>query len=132
MITTTSALSACYGGTSYFVGAISSASPSTFSLGAYGTPGIFNATYSITTAYLDPDGAYWYRYQGYSFGFAGSSSVNLNSCDYGQGAGDCASRLCWHLDNNDGGYRAGCTTGLNSDSTWTKVIYKYSGNKLFY
>ena len=125
--TTTSALSACYGGSSYFVGAIPSSSPTTFSLGAYGTAGIFTATYSTTTAILDPDGVYWYDYSGKSFGFAGSSTIYLSSCDYGQGANDCSSRLCWHLDQNVGGYRAGCATGLNSDSTWTKVIYRYNG-----
>jgi len=62
--TTTTALSACYGGTSYFVGAISPSSPSTFRLGAFGTPRIFTATYSTTTAYLDPAGVHWYDYSG--------------------------------------------------------------------
>ena len=124
--TTTSALSACYGGSSYFVGAIPSSSPTTFSLGAYGTAGIFTATYSTSTAILDPSGVYWYAYSGRGFGFAGSSTINLDSCDYGQEADDCSSRLCWHLDQAGlGGYRAGCTTGLNADSTWTKVIYRY-------
>ena len=127
--TTTSDLtSSCYGGISYFVGAISSASPTTFSVGAYGTAGIFNATHSTMTATLDADGVYWYFYSGKSFGFAGSSSIRLDLCDYGQGPEDCASRLCWHLDQNVGGYRAGCTTGLIFDSTWTKVVYIYYGS----
>ena len=90
------------------------------------TSNVFKNTNEQTKAVLDAGGAYWYRYPGWSFGFAPSSTVNLNSCDYNNP--DCASRMCWHLDQYVGGYRAGCTVGLNSDSTWTKVIY--SGKNL--
>ena len=94
-----------------------------FAIGAFGSPQVFTATYSTTTAYYDPGGAYWYRYPSYKFGFVDFSSVNLNSCDYGQGSNDCVSRLCWHLDGYGGGSRAGCTTDLYYQ-TWRKVIYK--------
>eukprot|EP00731_Ephydatia_muelleri_P016469 Em0009g893a len=122
--TTTRDLAACSDTQIVFVGAKSSNSSTVFAIGAFGSPYVFTATYSTTTAYYDPGGAYWYRYPSYSFGFADFSSVNLNSCDIGQGSNDCVSRFCWHLDGNVGGYRAGCTTGLNVSPTWRKVIYK--------
>ena len=121
--TTTRDLAACNDTQIVFVGAKSSYSSTVFAIGAFGSPYVLTATYSITTAYYDPGGAYWYHYPSYSFGFADFSSVNLNTCDVG-GSNDCVSRLCWHLDQNTGGYRAGCSTFLNGDPTWRKVIYK--------
>ena len=118
--TTARDLAACNDSQIVFVGAKSSNSSTVFAMGAFGLSYVFRATYSRTTAYYDPGGAYWYRYPSYSFGFADSSSVNLNTCDIGQGSNDCASRLCWYLDQNIGGFRAGCT----SNATWRKVIYK--------
>ena len=121
--TTSSDLNACNGSQFVFVGAKNSISTTTFAVGAFGLSNIFAVTNSTTTAYYDPGrGAYWYRYPSYSFGFASSSSVTLTVCD--TGSTDCASRLCWHLDINNGGWRAGCTTGLNGDPTWRKVMYK--------
>ena len=122
--TTTRDLAACNDTQIVFVGAKSSYLSTVLAIGAFGSPYIFTATYSKTTAYYDPGGAYWYRYPSYSFGLADFSSVNLNTCDYDQSSNDCVSRLCWHLDQNSGGYRTGCTTGLNGDPTWRKVIYK--------
>ncbi|KAL5505796.1 hypothetical protein EMCRGX_G007301 [Ephydatia muelleri] len=125
--TTSADLANCMGSSLVFVGAKSSAGSNTFALGAFGvSSNILKTTSSATQAYIDDGGAYWYRYPGRSFGFASSSSVNLNSCDYN--IPDCSHRLCFHLDQNVGGYRAGCTVGLNGDSTWRKVIYK--GNYL--
>ena len=125
--TTSSDLASCYGcsGNLYFVGAISSTNPANIAVGAFGTSKIFTATYSTLSAYYDSLGAYWYDYPGKSFGFADNSSVFLTSCDNVDSG--CASRLCWHLDQNAGGYRAGCTMGLNFDNTWTKIIYVYNG-----
>ena len=117
-------LDACSGSPVVFVGAKGSNLTTKFTIGAFGTSNIFTQTSSNRTAYLDPGGAYWYRFPNHSFGFASSSSVNLSACDYGQGPDDCASRLCWHLDENIGGYRAGCMIGLNNNSTWRKAIYK--------
>eukprot|EP00731_Ephydatia_muelleri_P005029 Em0002g1205a len=125
--TSCASLTECAGSEYVFVGAKTSKGASSFAIGAFGvTSNVFKNTYEQTKAVLDAGGAYWYRYPGWSFGFASSSTVNLNSCDYNNP--DCASRMCWHLDQNVGGYRAGCTVGLNSDSTWTKVIY--SGKNL--
>ncbi|KAL5464049.1 hypothetical protein EMCRGX_G033006 [Ephydatia muelleri] len=122
--TTTYSLDACNETQIVFVGAKSSTSSTVFAIGAFGSPYVFTARYSTATAYYDIGDAYWYRYPFYSFGFTNSSSINLNTCDYGQYINDCGSRLCWHLDQNAGGYRAGCTVDLNSDTTWRKVIYK--------
>ena len=126
--TTISDLAACNDTQIVFVGAKSSNSSTVFAIGAFGSSNVFTATYSTTTAYYDPGGAYWYRYPPYSFGFANSPSVSLSTCDVVQVSNDCASRLCWHLDQSVGGYRAGCTTGLNGDPTWRKVIYKGNNN----
>ena len=106
-----------------FVGAKNSSNATQFNIGAFGkTSNVFNQTDTSTTAVSGPGGAYWYNNPQLSFGFAASSVVNLFSCDYGQGPGDCESRLCWHLNNNGGGFRAGCTIFLD-DPTWRKVIY---------
>ncbi|KAL5505793.1 hypothetical protein EMCRGX_G007297 [Ephydatia muelleri] len=122
--TSSADLNACAGSEFVFVGAKSSSNANVFSIGAFGASvNVFKNTYSTSQAYYDAvGGAYWYRYPGWSFGFASSTSVNLNSCDYNNP--DCSHRLCFHLDQNSGGYRAGCTVGLNGDSTWRKVIYK--------
>ena len=42
---------------------------------------------------------------------------------WGVGPGATCSRLSWHLDLGAGGYRAGCVTGLNGDTTWYKYIF---------
>ena len=110
----------CYGSQLVFVGAKKSNSSIMFEIGAFGSPKVLNSTNSTSTAYYDLGGAYWYRYPSYSFGFASSSSITLNTCDVGQGNDDCAHRLCWYL-GGGGGYRAGCVT---NDQTWRKVIYK--------
>lgn len=126
--TTTSAdIAACAGGVSYFVGAMSSSMSTEFALGAYGSGDVFSPTYSTSEAYSYGDpGVHWYNHPQYGFGFASSSKVNLNTCDYGNYK-DCGSRLCWHLDQNIGGYRAGCVTDLNSDWAWRKVVYRLAG-----
>lgn len=77
---------------------------------------------STSTAIFE-NGAYWYNIPPESIGFADSSVVQLSSADVAATDGDtCALRLSWHLDNPNGGWRAGCTTGLNDDSGWQKVI----------
>jgi hypothetical protein len=73
------------------------------------------------------NGAYWYNCAGKSFGFAPTSSVSLGSAD--TASDQCASRLSWHMDGSSGGYRAGCTTDLNSASSYYKQIYILSGCK---
>jgi hypothetical protein len=71
------------------------------------------------------NGAYWYNCDRNSFGFAGSSSISLSSADTAHD--QCAYRLSWHVDQNVGGYRAGCTIGLNDDSKYYKQIYILTG-----
>ena len=128
--TTANNLAMCAkGGVSFFVGAMSKSSISYFTLGSFGTPGIFKLTNLTTTAYLDYDGSYWYYYiqpsGENSFGFSSSSVISLASCDtitqtY------CSSRLCWNVNPNAGGYRAGCNLALSTNAYWRKVILKKS------
>jgi hypothetical protein len=73
------------------------------------------------------NGAYWYNCIGKSFGYAASPSIILNSADTSSDL--CAYRLSWHVDQNVGGYRAGCTTGLNDNQRYYKQIYILSGDK---
>ena len=123
--TTTDDLIPC-SGNSVFVGAKSTVNAPTFEIGAFGkSTNVFSITSAQNIAYYDSaGGAYWYRLPSNSFGFAGTSTVNLNSCDFGQDNTDCISRLCWHLDQaNLGGFRAGCVTGLTFNSNWRKVMY---------
>ena len=130
--TTSMDLSNCSDSQVVFVGA--KQSNVTINIGAFGSFNIFSDTVSRTTAYYDPGGAYWYRYPSSGFGFASSSSVQLYDlgCDYSGGSNDCASRLCWNLDFPYGGYRAGCSTGLEADTMWRKVIYKGSTTSCLY
>ncbi|CAF1264729.1 unnamed protein product [Adineta ricciae] len=68
------------------------------------------------------NGVGWYYSDSYSWGFVnGSDAVERNSCD--TGSTNDAYRLCWHTDGGSGGYRCGTTTGLNSDTTWERIIY---------
>ena len=73
------------------------------------------------------NGAYWYNCAGKSFGFAPTSSISLSSAD--TNSDQCASRLSWHMDGSSGGYRSGCTTDLNSASSYYKQIYILPGCK---
>ena len=67
------------------------------------------------------NGVYWYFTYGKSFGFLGDTNLQQNSADIGTTNPD--SRLSWHLDLIDGGWRAGANTGLNNDAVWQKVIW---------
>ncbi len=81
-------------------------------------------TSSTSTAAGPKNGAYWYYFPGKSFGFASLPAVDLNTADTTASASSgCEYRLSWHLENYYGGYRAGCTLNLNTDTTWRKIIY---------
>ena len=83
-------------------------------------------TYLTSTAYYS-NGAYWYFYEGQSFGFSPESYIDLNSADIADLAAcddnNGALRLSWHIDQSIGGYRAGCSAQLNNDEIWTKKIF---------
>eukprot|EP01041_Mallomonas_annulata_P005303 gene5303-10610_t len=116
--TTSASLSNC-NGSWLFVGARQESINTSVSLGAFITPDIFNSTGSTSLAFPF-NGAYWYYYPTYSFGFSPSQTINLRRADIL--TSDCNLRLSWHLDLSYGGYRAGCNTDLYSTS-WRKVIY---------
>jgi hypothetical protein len=76
------------------VGASSVSSENILILAATGlTSKILTNTSSTSTAYLE-NGAYWYRYSGRSFGFAGNQSVHLNSVDVN--SSNPTERLSWY------------------------------------
>lgn len=76
---------------------------------------------STTNCVYTANGVGWYFSNSYSWGFVkGGDTPIRNSCDVG--SSNEVYRLCWHT-NEGGGYRCGATSGLNSDSTWEKVIY---------
>ncbi len=70
------------------------------------------------------NGAYWYNCVvagKQSFGFAPSSSINLGDAD--TIPDQCDYRLSWHTYGSYGGWRAGCTTFLDSSTSYYKQIY---------
>merc|ERR1719191_1316986 len=80
------------------------------------------------------NGFYWYMKPTQSAGLAAHmSGVALNSADILNN--QCERRLSWHMGQNVGGYRAGCTKSLNGDGTWRKVVMYgpctdlYAGNQ---
>jgi len=108
-----------------FVGSMQTAGSGTFHLGAFAKASdVFMRTTSLTTAYLH-NGVYWYCVDGYGFGFADCSTINLYFAD--STPGDY--RLSWNTCTQyadckpPGGYRSGSNLLLNSDSNWQKVIY---------
>ena len=73
------------------------------------------------------NGAYWYNCVNsgqLSFGFAPSWSISLANPD--GSSEQCEYRLSWLLDYW-GGWRVGCTTNLESDSSYYKQIYILTG-----
>ena len=76
------------------------------------------------------NGAQWYNNTG-SIGFVGlGDTINQNSCDINNTNANL--RLCWHADQggyNDpateliGGWRAGTATGLNSSTSWDRIVF---------
>ena len=134
-ITTTSDFSSCQTGDDYyiFLGARSSSSSSDIYVGAYAPSSVLTTiTSSKTTAYKPSWNAnpsynvYWYNYPTQSFGFAGSSIIDLNTADLADSSTnyDDNTRLSWFLDQSMwGGYRAGTNILGYTNSVWRKVIY---------
>ena len=76
---------------------------------------------STSSCVYTANGVGWYYSNSYSWGFAqGGDSVTRSSCD--TASTNPTYRLCWHT-GGSGGYRCGATVGLNSATTWQKVIY---------
>ncbi len=57
---------------------------------------------------------YWYMTPGNSFGFSSSNKINQKSANIDRTSPEL--RLSWHLDQSDGGYRAGATVDLNTNT----------------
>lgn len=94
---------------------------STLSLAAIGTGSKLRQLYPRGNKQSVTDnGMYWYSVPGKSNGFNIDSNVRLNSADVENA--NCEARLSWHLGQNVGGYRSGCTKSLNGNPTWRKII----------
>jgi hypothetical protein len=67
---------------------------------------------------------------GESWGFVrAGDSVFKDNCDTDtSGAND--ERLCWHLQQNAGGYRCGVTEDLNQSSSFERIVYSANGRLL--
>ncbi|EKX50546.1 hypothetical protein GUITHDRAFT_103774 [Guillardia theta CCMP2712] len=89
----------------------------------------FNKTTSKYEAVGPEFGTWRYWVNQWSMGFAPSSQIQLMSADVWHSnynpsdpaSSDCKYRLSWHW--NYGGWRVGCTTGLNFDEQWRKQMY---------
>ena len=90
-------------------------SATTLSLGAFGRRSIIQGQSGVWE-----NGVYWYTQDGLANGFAGTSSIYLNSADVT--SSESSTRLSWHLGGSNGGYRSGSTLSLNGDNTWYKVV----------
>jgi hypothetical protein len=121
--TTSSKLAACAANPDQFVAVgTKQAGSSTLNMVAMARAGdVFLSSCTTNLA----NGVYWYRCPSQSFGFAAESTITLNSAD--TLSSNCQYRLSWHLDQVNGGYRDGCTLGLNSDNQRMKQIYIISG-----
>ena len=120
--TTLSNINGCTG-PYIFVGALASSSSANFVLGAFAP----QTSATTQTARNQPNlinGVYWYCTSGYSFGFSDVYSINQDFCDFA----DLSDRmkLCWHI-GGGGGYRAGNTIDLNSNTIFQKVLYNCAG-----
>mmetsp|Transcript_5591 Transcript_5591/g.5780 ORF Transcript_5591/g.5780 Transcript_5591/m.5780 type:complete len:315 (+) Transcript_5591:38-982(+) len=106
-------------GSVIFVGAKATESSNVVAVGAFGDVSIFDVTSSTKSA-IENNGAYWYFYPGYAFGFSPIASINLKRGDII--TDNCEKRLSWHLQVGYGGFRAGCKINLYSN-VWRKVVY---------
>ena len=59
---------------------------------------------------------------GKGFGFSPSSTIDLSSVDIVE-RDSGPLRLSWHLNGNEGGWRAGSTTDLYTSTEWEKLIF---------
>ncbi len=66
------------------------------------------------------NGAYWYRKNGFSFGFSDKSSINLGNIDLAEQSSEY--RLSWYLGYNKGGYRIGSIREENSTDFYKIII----------
>ena len=74
--------------------------------------------------------AYWYYTPDKSFGFSPSSSISQTICDSSNQNDNL--RLCWHTDNQSGGWRLGNITYLNSDSGYSKYVFLKMSKTTFF
>lgn len=78
---------------------------------------------NINITILD-NGAYWYFTRTYGFGFAPNSTILLSTCDKFDTSNKL--RLCWHLDQNLGGWRLGSLVWfLNTNNNFSKYLFIY-------
>lgn len=78
---------------------------------------------NINITLLD-NGAYWYFTRNYGFGFAPNSTILLSTCDKFDTSNKL--RLCWHLDQNLGGWRLGSLVWfLNTNNNFSKYLFIY-------
>jgi hypothetical protein len=93
---------------------------------------VFAAT-PVNTPTLE-NGSYFYFLAGQSIGFAPNSTINQASADVENSspcdAGNGDLRLSWHI-SGAGGWRAGCSTGLNGSPQPRAVYQSSSSSSLF-
>ena len=64
------------------------------------------------------NGCFFYHWKNHSFGFSGSSLVQLGTADLSEGK----DKISWHLTGR-GGYRCGSLTSLNESKEWEKMLF---------
>ena len=125
--TSTADIIQCTGPT-LFVGAMQYGA-SSFLLGAFGSSSEIQ-TRTLQNVPHFSNGVNWYLTPGQSFGFLDSrASLDQNSADTRWDYSE--SRLSWHLDTYNGGYRAGAYASLNDDTSFMKSIFNCPGNSIY-
>ena len=93
---------------------------SSFILGAFDSSTVIHTQTPMNTPNLS-NGVYWYFTAFKSFGFSRDATITQNAAD--NSSNDPESKLSWHLDLGDGGWRLGSILWLNNANEYMKVIY---------
>jgi hypothetical protein len=80
-------------------------------------------TNTITNSPYYFNGVYWYFTSSYSIGYSSLNDIRQSSCDSNDGNSP-DKKVCWHLGGIYGGFRCGSNTGLNSDDSFNKIIFR--------
>ena len=82
---------------------------------------VTNNTVKNSPNYIN--GVYWYYTESTSIGFSSLNDITQNTCDNNNGVSP-GKKICWHLEQNVGGWRCGSATTLNYDTTYYKIIFR--------
>ena len=112
-----------FSGKCLVVGAKTHAGSNQLVLAAFASAEFVSTITPVNEPHESEYGVWWYNTPSTSFGFSPTSTVSQSSAD--TSSADSGYRLSWHIRASPGagGYRAGATTNLNSNTDYRKVVY---------